>query len=101
MTLIFKTRKSCINQLHYQSQCYKVPPRNTGKENLKSQPKDNIHIKSNWAFYTLKERHWCDLPVLDQVDRKILNAKITTKEITKSIVYYKMVKMVRVQAQMG
>lgn len=40
-------------------------------------------------------------PVSDQVDRKILNAEITTKEITKSIVYYKMVKMVRVQAQMG
>lgn len=47
MTLIFKTKKSYINQLHYQSQCYKVPPRNTGKKNLKSQPKDNIHIKSN------------------------------------------------------
>lgn len=27
----------------------------------------------------------CDLPVLDQVDRNILNAKITTEEITKSI----------------
>lgn len=26
----------------------------------------------------------CDLPVLDQMDRKILNAKITTEEITKS-----------------